>query len=308
MRSENDPFPLLGPAGSRQASMKRASDFTMRLRLLSIALIPLLAASCVLFYRHGLYDVMDRERVLVPELLAHLADTVLIFVGETHNNPLHHQAQLEVVRQFHEKDRPVAIALEMFEAGDQDILDGWVAGTVDLHDFVEAYYRNWDMPWSLYGDLLVYAREHEIPLVAMNVSREIVSQVARSGFASLTPAQVEALPGVSCNVDENYRVFIEKSHGFHGQDPDSFERFCEAQMVWDTTMAHRLVEYVEKHPERQVVVIAGSGHAWKPGIPRQVGQRASSITSRVILPEEQARIHRWNVSVEDCDYLWLGLH
>lgn len=292
----------------RRPKVKRQHDRRRLLRLVATAAIPVFLASCILFYRQGVYDVTDRERLQISELLVHLGDTVLTFVGESHDNPLHHQAQLEVIRQFHEKDRPVAVGLEMFEAADQTVLDGWVAGSVDLHDFIEAYYRNWDMPWALYGDIFLYAREHEIPMIAMNVSRDIVNQVARAGFASLTPDQMEALPGVSCNVDENYRVFIQRSHGFHSQDANSFERFCEAQMVWDTTMAYRLVEYVEMHPGVQVVVVAGSGHAWKPGIPRQVQQRASSITSRVILPEEKTRMHRLNVSVEDCDYLWLGLY
>ena len=273
-----------------------------------MALLPLLLTACVLLYRHGVYDVEGRERLQIVELLPRLEDATLVFVGESHDNPLHHQAQLEVIRQFHEKDIAIAIGLEMFGASDQEVLDAWVSGGMDLHDFVASYYRNWDLPWKLYGDIFLYAREHGIPLIGLNVPREVVSKVARSGFASLSAEQLETLPGVSCNVDEDYRAFIQRSHAAHDQDAASFEWFCEAQMVWDTTMAHRLLEFVDQNPATRVVVIAGSGHAWKPGIPRQVDQRRDSITSRVILPEEKGRLHRLNVGVDDCDYLWLGLY
>ena len=38
-------------------------------------------------------------------------------------------------------------------------------------------------------------------------------------------------------MDERYRAFIRSILGAHAGSPESFERFCEAQLVWDTAMA-----------------------------------------------------------------------
>jgi uncharacterized iron-regulated protein len=248
----------------------------------------------------------DRAVVSLPEIVADLKKARLVFVGELHDQELHHQAQVEVVRRLHESGVPVAVGLEMFRRDSQGQLDQWVSGKISEDAFQKIYADNWGLPWNLYRDIFVLARDSKIPLVGLNVPKEITQQIAREGFASLTPEQLGDLPAVSCVVDDAYAAFIRRSLGMHAHSGMSFTRFCEAQLFWDTAMAWNALRFLKDNPSSTMVVIAGSGHAWKRGMPAQVTTR-TPLPSRVIIPEIPGRLDRETVRLEDTDYLWLGI-
>jgi hypothetical protein len=52
------------------------------------------------------------------------------------------------------------------------------------------------------------------------------------------------------------------------------------------------------------VVVAGIGHAWKPGIPAQV-RELSKHSYRVVLPAVHGRVDKDHLTVADADYLVL---
>ena len=252
-----------------------------------------------------LFKVSDGSFKSIPDALFETIGSQVFFVGEHHDNPHHHANQLEVIRELHEKaEKPLAIGLEMFEAGYQEQLDDWVGGNLALDDFVRIYQENWDEAWILYRDIFLYAREHQIPLIGLNVPRKVVRKVAQKGFGSLTSADLLELPrGVTCDVTPRYESFIKRVFGWHGGKKESFTNFCEAQVLWDTSMALNLIKFNERHPETKLVVLAGDGHSWKPGIPRQIALR-KDMPMAVFLPES-AKLDRRNVSQNDTDYLWL---
>jgi len=270
----------------------------------------LLAVHALYTLRHlpgeSLLRIADGERLSFHEVVPDLFQAQLVFVGELHDQPAHHAAQLRVIRAFHEADRPVAVGLEMFRAESQPALDRWAQGALALEEFLPIYYENWNFPWVYYRDILLYAREHGIPLVGLNVPEATVRQVARGGFASLTPEQVGELPPIRCEVDAPYEDFIRRAMGMHAPQGRAFLNFCEAQLVWDTAMAVNLVQFLEENPEHAVVVVAGSGHAWKRGIPDQV-RRIRTVATRVIVPRIPRRLERTTIGPGDADYLWEGL-
>jgi uncharacterized iron-regulated protein len=253
-----------------------------------------------------LLRVTDGQELALRDALGELSAARLLFLGEFHDQPSHHQAQLAVIRALHEVDHPLAIGLEMFRAEDQETLDQWVAGTLSLEHFLPLYYANWNFPWALYRDIFLYAREHRIPLVGLNVPLGLVQQVARAGFRSLAPEQLERLPMVRCVVDEQYEEFIRRAMGMHSTGGREFTHFCEAQLMWDTVMAINLLDYLEQHPTTTVAVLAGQGHAWKGGIPSQVRQRVE-VPMQVVVPMLPARLQQVEVLPGDADFLWLGL-
>jgi uncharacterized iron-regulated protein len=256
--------------------------------------------------KEGILKVSGGELITLDEMMHDLRNVSLVFVGEFHDNKNHHDAQLRIIRELNERDVPVSVGLEMFRANSQEKLDRWVEGEMSVDEFREVFQNNWGSYWNLYRDIFYYARDERIPLVGINVPREIPQRVARSGFASLSKEQVAQLPGVSCDVDEKYEKFIRRALGAHGSHAGSFTHFCEAQMVWDTTMAWRLLNYLEENPDRTIVVLAGSGHSWKRGIPEQV-RRKSDVSFRVVLPEISERMDKFSVTFEDADYLWVNI-
>ncbi len=288
--------------------MKRL--FRKPLYALALSAVALFAAALVFTSASAVAHILDvRERDYVPfeQMIAELRTTQMVFVGELHDRISHHQAQLQIIEALHRAGEEVAIGLEMFRAQHQDVLDRWVAGEMDEGAFRREFERNWGM-WEMYADILRFARDEGIALVALNVPREITQQVAREGFESLTPEQLEDVPGVRCDVDPAYEEFIRRALGAHAHGEMAFRHFCEAQMVWDTAMAHNLVNYARNHPQKVIVVLAGSAHAWKYGIPRQVEfEMMDAADYRVVLPEIQGRVTAQNVTTDEADYLMIGL-
>jgi uncharacterized iron-regulated protein len=249
--------------------------------------------------------VADGSYVTLSELLDDIRDANMIFIGELHGHAGHHHAQLQIIRELHERGEPVAVAVEMFRRENQNILDRWVAGEISERQFLKVYNQDWGM-WEYYQGIFVYARQNRIPMVAMNISREITQQVARQGFQSLSPRQLDDLPPIRCDVDPAYEEFIRRALGGHAHSDHNFKNFCEAQMVWDNVMAESILEFLGENPDYIVVVLAGSGHAWKHGIPEQV-QRRQESTYRVLLPAIPGRLEPDNVTSDETDYLMIGL-
>jgi uncharacterized iron-regulated protein len=251
-----------------------------------------------------IHRVSDGKILSLSELTKDLIESRLVFVGEIHTYQRHHHMQVQTIRALREAGAPVAIGLEMFRRDNQAHLDRWIAGELSEREFQKIYYKNWNYPWTLYRDIFLYARKYKIPMVGLNVPPEVTRQVAREGFASLSPKQRGDLPMVTCRVDPEYMAFVRRSLGMHGHGGMEFTKFCEAQLVWDTAMAWSLLRYLEKNPDTTVVVVAGSGHSWKLGIPAQIRSR-STLPFRVILPEVPGRVDREHIGLNEADYVWL---
>jgi len=230
-----------------------------------------------------LYDLQTRETNAGVQAMEALKSVRLVIVGEHHTDLAHHKAQLQVIRTLKAQPVQLSIGLEMFRKDRQNALDRWVAGELIEAEFEKIYLDNWNFPWSLYREIFIYAREKKIPMVGLNVSRGITRQVAQEGFSSLSESQRGELEGVSCNVTREYRDFIRSAFGAHGHGNMDFIHFCEAQLVWDTAMAINALNHLEQHPGQVMVLLAGSGHARKMGIPYQVKSR-SPIPFAVLLP------------------------
>ena len=250
----------------------------------------------------NLFDLQTRQSIAGMQAVDALKSARLVLVGEHHTDPSHHEAQLQVIRTLNAQPVPVSIGLEMFRKDSQAALDQWVAGELDETAFEKIYLDNWNFPWPLYRSIFVYAREKRIPMVGLNVSRDITRQVAQQGFASLSNQQRGELAGVTCNVTREYRDFIRSAFGAHGHGNMDFVRFCEAQLVWDTAMAINSLNHLEQHSDRVMVLLAGSGHARKMGIPYQIKSRLP-IPTTVLLPHTPDIFEPATLTGADADFI-----
>ena len=277
-------------------------NFVHRIVLVWIiaAAIPLLAGC----QDGDVVRLKDRTTIPFDRMVGEASKSRVIIVGETHDNQAHHDLQLKIIRTLHEGGVPLAVGIEMFRAESQELLDKWWRWGMPTEQFEALYRENWGMPWLLYRDIFLYTRQKRIPLVGLNVPREIIAKVAREGYGSLTGAERKRLPpGLTCTVDEAYRSFIRRTYSEHAHASGrSFDHFCEAQMVWDTAMAIYALDYLDKNPGSRIVILAGSVHAWKRSIPRQIATMRPDVTVSVILPDPDGK---GGLTVEDADYLVL---
>lgn len=229
----------------------------------------------------------NRQKISLSRMVEEVKDVPVIFVGEIHDDPEHHELQEQVIRGVHDAGRQLAIGLEMFTARSQPELDAWIEGRVDDDRFAALYERNWKEPLSLYAPIFRYARANRIPLVGINVPRELIQEVMRGGVEGL-PAEVRGKlpPDVSCEVTGEYLAFMKRVNAGHSASRDDFTHFCEAMMLWNSLMARNIAAYLRGHPGTVMVVLAGAGHARRKwGIPERLAGSEGGYDSRVILPE-----------------------
>ncbi|MEW5746325.1 MAG: ChaN family lipoprotein [Nitrospirota bacterium] len=273
--------------------------------ILTAALAGMLIFAINVFSYERVLRMQDKRVITFDQMMRDKQDADIIVVGESHTDPRHHELQLKVIRTLHEKGVPLAIGLEMFTAGSQGALNKWIEGKLSLEQFLPIYYENWNLPWPLYSDILLYAREHDIPLVGLNVPRSITTKVAKEGFDSLTEEERRQLPsGISCTIDEAYMEFIRSMHSAHAHGKE-FVNFCEAQMIWDNAMALNALEFLQNNPDRTMVVLAGTVHAWKRAIPEQIRRQGSGNVVSVVLPEVPGTAEQGGVTEKDTDFLML---
>jgi len=253
-----------------------------------------------------IFDINQGRETVMSDVVQALKQNRIVIVGEHHGNPNHHAAQVRVIRALKESGVQVAVGLEMFRGDSQQALDRWVAGDIAEKDFQQIFYDNWGYSWEDYRVIFDYAKAEKVPLIGLNVARDITRQVSRRGFASLNEEQRGRLSNIACRVDKEYMDYIKKAFGGHGHGQLNFAYFCEAQLVWDTVMAVYALDYLNKNPTALMVLLTGTGHAHKNAIPRQIRQR-SQVAHAVILPEIQGVIDPETVDRSDADYIMLGL-
>ncbi|MCU0559832.1 MAG: ChaN family lipoprotein [Desulfobacterales bacterium] len=280
-----------------------------RLQICALVAAAVLLSAGAALYAAGEADVFDLasgQRRPLADIVPGLLKGRIVLVGEHHATAAHHRGQLRVIRSLHEAGARVVIGLEMFRRESQEVLDRWVAGSIPPQEFHAAFIDNWGFPWAEYRPVFEYARANRIPMIGLNVPRDITRQVARGGFQSLSEEQRGQLADVSCSVDEDYMRYIRSAYGAHAHGNANFTFFCEAQMVWDAAMAVHALNVFQTDPEAVVVILTGVGHAQKGAVPRQVRQRAA-VPTTVFLPEVPGSITPSTVDRQDADYLLLDL-
>ncbi len=214
--------------------------------------------------------------------LQDLAQADVVYLAEIHDHPEDHKIQLQIIQELQRRNQKVAIAMEMFQHPYQDILDRYLAEQLNEQELLEQseYNQRWGFSWEYYAPILRFAKEKQLPVLALNTPTEITRQVASAGLESLTPKQRRLIPpfGEIRTDNPEYRQLLAKTFQQHqkfghGNSAD-FERFFLAQVLWDETMAAGTAKFLKANPNYQVVVLAGQGHIiYGYGIPSRVARR-----------------------------------
>jgi uncharacterized iron-regulated protein len=205
-----------------------------------------------------------------------LAQSRVVFVGESHDRYEHHLNQLEIICRLHRRNPDMVIAMEFFQQPFQAHLDDFVAGRIDTEDMLRGteYYNRWRFDYRLYEPIMTFARTRGIAIVALNVAAEITTKVGLGGIDSLSEEERASLPGTMERSDKQYRERIKAAFEQHPEETrGDFERFFEVQLLWDEGMAERAAGFLVERSESRLVVLAGMGHAIRSGIPARLAHR-----------------------------------
>jgi uncharacterized iron-regulated protein len=213
----------------------------------------------------------------ITKVIEGAAGKKIVYVGESHDRFAHHTVELQVIKTLFRKNASIAIGMEMFQRPFQGALDDYVRGAINEREFLKKseYFSRWGFDFNLYKPILDFARAEKIPVVALNLRRELADKVSREGMDALTAEEKKDIPPQTDFSDSAYRDRLKMVFAEHkGSSERNFEFFYQAQVLWDETMAFSIDEYLNKNPGRQMVVLAGSGHlAYGSGIPKRVFRR-----------------------------------
>ncbi len=236
-------------------------------------------------------------------MIEEIKNANVIFIGETHDTKKHHEMQLDILRALRRNGVPLAIGLEMFSTESQPQLDLWIEGRIDEPDFKKIYRENWSEEWLLYRDIFIFARDNRIPMIALNIPKEVVSKVAEQGFGALRSGEKKGLPSdITCVLNTLYTDFLKRVYAHHPANDRAFTYFCEAQTLRNNGMAWNIANYAKMHPKKTVVVLAGALHAVKNGMPEQMASYRR-MTYKVILPELRG-FSAEDASLDDADFIF----
>ncbi len=225
------------------------------------------------------------------KIVEKLAEARVVYVGETHTSAADHLLQLRLVEALHRQNPRLAVGMEMFPAAAQPVLDRYTRGeeTFDERSFLKesSYYEVWRYDWRYYRDIVNFAKTHKLPVIGLNLDRQVVSEVFRTGGTdSLSPEMRDALPldrdldmaGYTDRLTDIHAMHLEGSHGQGG-----ISGFVQAQAIWDETMAANIVRFLETNPGYRMVVLAGAQHTRKDsGIPPRVARRLPVTQATVV--------------------------
>ncbi len=234
------------------------------------------------------------------DIVDDISKSRVIYVGETHTDYGHHILQLQIIQALHTKNkqnskRNLAIGMEMFPRSAQPVLDDYIAGKIGTErEFLKRsdYFSVWGFDYRLYRGIINFARQQRIPIVGLNLERHITRQVFRSGHTDIIYAYdreniARELDLDAAGFSERLRV-VHAAHAAHvapdhGKKP-GFAGFLQAQALWDETMAESISIYLRANPDRDMVVITGSGHVYKDSaIPLRVERRMPGIRQSVLI-------------------------
>ncbi len=186
----------------------------------------------------------------------------IVLLGEVHDNAAQHDLRLRAVEDWIARGARPALLMEQFDREQQTAIDQLRAQRPqpDAKALIAAAAPargGWN--WAFYQPFVALALRYDLPLVAVNVSRDDARAVmsrglAASGLDAAVPADVSA--GIVRLVQDSHCGMI---------DAAAARRLALAQVARDQTMARA----VEANAARGVLLLAGNGHVRTDvGVPR----------------------------------------
>ncbi|EDN70818.1 protein of unknown function DUF399 [Beggiatoa sp. PS] len=227
----------------------------------------------------------------LDDIIPKIVSSRVIYVGEQHDQFAHHLNQLMVIKKLHEAGHKIAVGLEMFQVPYQSALDDYLADKIDEPTFLQRsqYFNHWRFDYNLYKPIIDYVKAENIPLIALNIDKQITKKVAREGIHNLTEEEKPALPVEMDFSNDAYRhdlyqIFMQHQKTFGDKN---FEYFLQSQALWDETMAQTAAQFLAQYADTQLIVLAGNGHVrYRYGIPNRLYRR-NGETFTVIVQDER---------------------
>jgi uncharacterized iron-regulated protein len=235
-----------------------------------------------------IWDVRRARFVDADTVVARLATSRYVLLGEKHDNPDHHQIQAALLRALLGTGRRPAVAFEMFTSDQAPALARQLAAAphdpAALAEAVHWKQSGWP-DWAYYRPIVQTAMDAGVPIVAGNLPAAAVRGIAR-GEAEALPADLRTRYGLDRPLAPvtHARLTDEIRDSHCGTLPDErLEGMVLAQRARDAKLADSLLAADRDGG----VLIAGLGHVRKDwGVPVYLAARAPGARIATVAPLE----------------------
>ncbi len=274
----------------------------------------------------GLWLEPTTGAVLAPRpLIKKLASKKIVLLGERHAVENHQLWQAHMLAALSAYQPDMIVGFEMFPRAVQPALDAWARGQLDRAAFLDQsdWQNSWGYPIDAYMPIFDFVRQNRVASRAINVDRDLISRVGRSGWAA-TPEEARLGIGDPAPASEGYRtslatVFAEKMRrgvgragdaAGAGEAPDldaikemeAFRNFVDAQLTWDRAMAEGLAK--ARKSNKLAVGIMGRGHAeFGHGVPHQLADLGIDDVAVLLAVESGEECEQTPVGIADAIFL-----
>ncbi len=247
-------------------------------------------------------DSRSGQPITFDQLVQQLGQVRVVYVGESHTDPTHHQIQLRIIRALADQGVDIRVGMEMFDHTYQPVLDLWSAANLQWDEFLKKthWYANWRFDDSLYKDILAYIQKRHLKLIGLNIPFCLPPKIAVGGLENLSELDRAELPKQIDTTQAEHRAYVEKIYERHHQmkGRGDFEYFYEAQCAWEDGMAKAIADNLD---QATMVALVGNGHiVRKFGIPDRAFRRSKAPFRTVYLAAPQM-----TVSTADGDFIWI---
>jgi uncharacterized iron-regulated protein len=210
----------------------------------------------------------------------------VVYVGETHGQPLDHMAQLTALNAMRiARGSKIAVGFEMLDQTLQPVLDDYAAGKLTEEEFLAKtdWQKEWGFDFAMYKPLFELIARNRLRALALNVPQAVVAKIARTGLDSLTPEERQYLPEkVKITKNKKYNDYLKAYFGGHGDGPlakiMTLDNYLASMAAWNEGMGARIADFLEKNPGYEMLVVAGNGHLlYNAAIPASVKSRAKDV-------------------------------
>lgn len=255
-------------------------------------------------------NVKTGQVISFNDMIDDLSSERIIFIGETHENRYHHEIQLKVLKALYEKNRNIFIGMEMFQRPFQQVLDEYISGRMEEETFLKRseYFKRWKFDYNLYKTIIDFAKEKGLRIIALNIPKEIIDKISAEGIGALTEDERKEVSEIG-TYEDTHRTFLRKVFEEHHLPEERFEFFYQAQLAWDQSMAFSIAEFFKNagaihESPLQMVVIAGTGHSLRFGIPERVIRLMGDIKMKILIPESLYEATGYIIEKDLADYIW----
>ncbi len=196
----------------------------------------------------------------------------------------------------------------------QEALNRWSAGELTKDEFLREtrWYVNWNFNFGFYERILDFAKEHRLPVYALNVPREVITKVRMRGWEALSDEEKVFVPKAPDLTNKDHRTLIRAVFESSDIPPQMrgpgldmmFEGLYRGQSAWDEVMSDNAVRGAESEG-RRVVVCAGSGHLlYNLGLNRRAFEKSGLAGKTVVAVAVPAGAKGIRVSRTYADYVF----